>query len=197
MAKPMVVGITGTIGSGKSLVGDLLRKRAFTVIDTDELVHDLFGSDAGLQRAIADRFGREVVTNTGSIDRNKLGEIVFNDSEARKDLEAIVHPAVVQRCDQMIDEHDKDKVLFFLVPLLFEAGLVDRYDEIWTVLTDEPVLKQRLMQRTGLSAADVDKRISAQMPQKEKAARSHKIIDNSGTRDDTDRQVADLVKSLL
>ncbi|HEY9790351.1 MAG TPA: dephospho-CoA kinase [Candidatus Obscuribacterales bacterium] len=196
-AKPTVVGITGTIGSGKSLIGDLLRKRSYKVIDTDEVVHDLFGSDAGLQRAIADRFGREVVTPTGTIDRNKLGDIVFNDAEARRDLEAIVHPAVVQRCDQLVHEHSKDRLVFFLVPLLFEAGLADRYDQIWTVITDDAVLKQRLMQRTGLSSAEVDKRIAAQMPQKEKAARSHKIIDNTGTRDDTERQVADLVKSLL
>lgn len=189
MSRPKVIGITGTIGAGKSLVGKLLQSRGLTVFDTDALVHQLFASNSELKRAIANRFGPQVLTVNKDIDRNKLGTIVFNDDEARKDLEAIVHPAVVQECQRLIGENGDKPFVFFLVPLLFEAGLAERYDKIWTVVTEEQILKERLQARTNLPADEIEKRLAAQMPQERKAALAGAVIDNSGTMSETERQL--------
>ncbi len=196
MARPTVVGITGTIGSGKSLVGTLLKTRGFTVIDTDEVVHQLFASDAELQRAIGNRFGTAVLTKRNEIDRPRLGAIVFSDEEARKDLEAIVHPAVVRECERLILEHLNEKCIFFLVPLLFEAGLSSRYDKIWAVTTDDSVLRERLQARTNLSDEEMTARFAAQMSQSQKASLAHRVIDNSGSIADTEKQVNALLQEL-
>ena len=193
MARPELVAITGTIGSGKSLVGSLLSKRGFMVIDTDEVVHYLFESDADLQQAIAERFGNDLINPDTGVDRARLGQLVFNDDKARRDLEKLVHPAVHKRCDQLISGYKDERVLFFLVPLLFEANVQGRYDQSWTVIADEAVLKERLRKRTGLPPEEIDKRIATQLPQTEKATRSKHIIDNSGTIEQTDAQIAKLL----
>jgi dephospho-CoA kinase len=194
MPRPKVVGITGIIGSGKSTVGNIIASCGFFVIDTDEVVHRLLAGDANVIRAVESRFGSQVFDNRGAIDRAKLGAIVFDDENARKDLEAILHPAVLEECERLITEHSNEKVIFVLVPLLFEAKLEARYDQIWTVITGKPTLKERLKARSGFTDEDIEKRISAQMPQSEKAARSHVVIDNSGEKIETQLQVQELLK---
>jgi dephospho-CoA kinase len=183
-----VIAITGNIGAGKSLVGKLLRDRGFTVIDTDDVVHDLFENSADLRKAILARFGDSILTE-GKIDRNRLGNLVFEDAVARKDLERIVHPAVLNACDRILDQLPTASTVFMLVPLLFEAGLEQRYKEVWTVTTSEPTLRERLRRDRGLTDEQINKRLAAQIPQHEKARRSHRVINNSGTISDTTQQI--------
>jgi dephospho-CoA kinase len=184
-----VVAITGSIGSGKSLVGEILAKRGHLVIDTDVVVHELLDTDKQVQKAIADRFGKDVLHKENGIDRAKLGNIVFSDEIARRDLERIVHPATLNRCDRILDTLPIDQPVFVLIPLLFEAGLAQRYDEIWSVTANEDILRERLKKRSNLTNEEITKRLAAQLPQSEKARRSHRVINNSGPISETERQI--------
>ncbi|MBX9571089.1 MAG: dephospho-CoA kinase [Candidatus Obscuribacterales bacterium] len=184
-----VIGITGTIASGKSLVGKLLEKMGLPVIDTDHVAHHVLKNDADVKEALRKRFGTGIFGADGHINRKALGAIVFSDDAARHDLDKIVHPAVIKACRQQVYALGPVPLVFLLVPLLFEAGLEEQYDEIWTVIASPEVVRERLKKRDGLTDEEAEKRIAAQYPQAEKARRSHHVIDNSGTEDDTRRQV--------
>jgi dephospho-CoA kinase len=194
MTLAKLVAITGTIGSGKSLIGKLLSEKGFTVLDADHVVHELYCSDTAMKSAVEAQFGADILAEEGGIDRGKLAAIVFKDDEARLKLEAVVHPAVIAECRRRIAQHAGERIVFLLAPLLFEAGLEGQCDEVWTVITDEEVLKRRIAQRDKLSLAEVERRLSAQLPQSTKAARSHHIIDNSFTRRETARQLDKLLQ---
>lgn len=190
-----VIGITGTIGSGKSTVGNILRDLNIPVIDTDHVVHQLL-SESGLTRQlVADRFGASVVAADGSIDRIALGKVVFSDLKARKDLEAIVHPAVGIEMKRLIAGYLTYPVVAVLVPLLFEAGLERSFHEVWAITTKEKILQERLKSRDGLSDEQIKQRLAAQMPQYQKAARSHHVIDNSGSIESTRQQIKRLLEN--
>ena len=194
--RPYIIGITGTIGSGKSTIGSILEAMGVPVVDTDRIVHDLFESDESLVRAIKVRFGQNVLklqNGKERIDRGALGTIVFSDEKARRDLESLVHPLTIEACEQRIKALSEHKLIAVLVPLLFEAGLEKYYDEIWTVHVSDSVLKERLKLRDQLTDEEADKRLAAQLSQAEKMARSHCLIDNSGSRQDTEEQVKRLV----
>lgn len=190
-----VIGITGTIGSGKSLVGKLLAEEGMHVIDTDHVVHELLRSDPHVHRLLRARFGDDIFLPVGGIDRKKL-RFVFQDAAAKKDLEAILHPRVRQTCRELIAQRSGDKWVAVQVPLLFEAKLESEYDEIWTVVARDEVVRERLKKRDGLTDAEVDLRLKAQFPQAEKARRSHRVLDNSGTIDDTRALVKQVLRQL-
>ncbi|HEY9733295.1 MAG TPA: dephospho-CoA kinase [Drouetiella sp.] len=188
---PYILGITGTISSGKSLVGKLLSERGIPVFDSDLIVHDLLTLDTPTRRAVTDRFGDKIVdlNRHGAINRAVLGQIVFSNTEARKDLEAIVHPAVIKESRRRIHEHPNNAIVAVLAPLLFEAGLKNEYNEIWTIVTNMETLKERLKQRDKLSDTEVERRLAAQWSQDKKASLSDATIDNSGTPEETAKQV--------
>ncbi|MBK9141331.1 MAG: dephospho-CoA kinase [Candidatus Melainabacteria bacterium] len=197
--KPFIIGVTGSIGSGKSTVGAILTDLEVPVIDTDRIVHDLLEGDHAVIAAITDRFGKDITRSLEgrtTIDRTRLGRLVFADPAARRDLERIVHPATILECRRRIDALASSGLVAVLVPLLFEAGLESEYDEIWTVFTDEKSLKRRIMERDGLSGEDTDRRLAAQLSQAEKISRSRHTIDNSGTKENTRKQVEALVEKL-
>lgn len=207
---PVILGITGTIASGKSTVGRLLAERGIAVIDTDQLTHDVLTNDISVKKAIVEQFGPGVLEsadceNASSkdhgpdrpIDRKNLAKIVFQNSDSRRKLEQIVHPSVVLSCRRRIKELNKEKIVAVLVPLLFEANMADEYDEIWTVFTSEEVLKQRLGERDKLDAIEIQRRLQAQLPQSEKCSRADQVIDNSHSEAETARQVNLLIEKLL
>jgi len=217
---PIVLGITGTIASGKSTVGRLLAEKNIPVIDTDQLTHDVLAHDVSVKKAIIEQFGPGVLeapatetTNTAAasseaanaeispqdrpIDRKNLAKIVFQNADSRRKLEQIVHPSVVLSCRRRIKELNQEKIVAVLVPLLFEANMADEYDEIWTVFTSEEVLKQRLGERDKLDAIEIQRRLEAQLPQSEKCNRADQVIDNSHSEAETARQVNLLLEKLL
>jgi dephospho-CoA kinase len=185
----VILGITGTIGSGKSTVGRLLQEAKVPVFDSDHIVHALLTNENPVREAVISRFGNEIRRPDGAVDRKKLGALVFNDDLARKDLESIVHPAVRAQIRQHVHDQSQSPVVAFLVPLLFEAGSQAQYDEVWTVVADEEVLRERLKARDKLDDDAARRRLSAQMPQSEKAARAAYVIDNSGSVERTREQV--------
>lgn len=217
---PIVLGITGTIASGKSTVGRLLAEKNIPVIDTDQLTHDVLAHDVSVKKAIVEQFGPGVLqapttetTNSAAasseaanaeispldtpIDRKNLAKIVFKNADSRRKLEQIVHPSVVLSCRRRIKELNQEKIVAVLVPLLFEANMADEYDEIWTVFTSEEVLKQRLGERDKLDAIEIQRRLEAQLPQSEKCNRADQVIDNSHSEAETARQVNLLLEKLL
>lgn len=193
--KTKVIGITGTIASGKSLVGKLLEEYGVPVLDTDHIAHDVQAQDPDVRQALRQRFGDGVFSPEGKLDRKKLAAIVFNDRLALADLNAIVHPAVLRECRRRIAALEGHPVVAVLVPLLFEAGLASHYDEIWTVIASDEVVKARLKARDCISDEEAEKRIKAQFSQSEKVAGSDHVIDNSGTVDDTKKQVLALLSA--
>jgi len=197
--KPFLIGITGTIGSGKSKVGAILEELGIPVIDSDIVVHDLFSKSAPLKEAIRSRFGDGVISGSGDdekVDRTALGKIVFGDAAARKDLESIVHPATIKECQRRVSEHQDSDLVAMLVPLLFEAGLEKHYDQIWALYTDDAILRSRLSARDNLTPEEVDRRLAAQLPQSDKVSRADERIDNSGTLEETKAQVLQLVEKV-
>jgi len=195
---PYILGITGTISSGKSLVGKLLAERNVPVFDSDSIVHDLLSLETPTRKAVVERFGENIVDpeRNGAIDRVRLGKVVFSDATARKDLEEIVHPAVIKETRRRINELPENSIAAVLAPLLFEAGLQNEYNEIWAVTTDLETLKQRLRQRDNLSDSEVEKRLAAQWSQEKKASLSDAVIDNSGTPQNTAQQVDLLLEKI-
>jgi dephospho-CoA kinase len=195
---PFAIAVTGTIGSGKSLVGSILAEAKVPVLDCDEVVHNLLNNDSEVQSKLRDRFGSAVfgVDDVGDtvVLRHNLGQLVFNDLEARHDLERIVHPSVIRNCASWVSAR-QEPVVAVLVPLLFEAGLPQRYDETWTVTCDEPVLRHRLKTRNNYDDKEIDNRLAAQLSQKEKASRATKVIDNSGSIQATRDQVLELLSA--
>jgi dephospho-CoA kinase len=187
--KTKVVGITGTIASGKSLVGRLLSEAGVPVLDTDHICHEVEANDREVRKALLERFGPQVFENGGALNRKKLGRIVFDNPEALRQLNDIVHPAIRAELQRQVAELSGVPLVAVLVPLLFEAGVEKQYDEIWTVTAADAVVRTRLKLRDGISDEDADKRLGAQFSQQEKIARSNRVIDNSGTIDDTRLQV--------
>ncbi len=188
---PRIIGVTGTIGSGKSTVGRILAELGVPVVDTDHIVHELMEKDRGLKNAIVERFGPSVLKANGvsTIDRARLGSIVFQDEKARRDLEALVHPLVILEYRRRAALMPDTPVVAILVPLLFETGIESEFDEVWAVVADSQTLRRRLKERDRLSDDEVESRLSAQLPQAEKASRADRTIDNSGSLADTRRQL--------
>ncbi|HMY02076.1 MAG TPA: dephospho-CoA kinase, partial [Candidatus Obscuribacter sp.] len=137
------------------------------------------------------------------VDRKALGALVFSDPQKRRNLEAILHPNVILNCRKRVKDLSESgsssrfPLVAILVPLLFEAKLEKEYDEIWSVFTEESVLRQRLGERDKLSQAEIENRLAAQLPQSEKARRAGQVIDNSGTPDETERQVNLLLEKMF
>lgn len=193
------IGITGTIGSGKSLIGKILKAHEVPVLDVDNVVHILLDSNQSVQTKIREHFGDEYLIkaadNSLKVDRQKLGKLVFQNVDERRALEAIVHPAVQAFTEEWILEQNAP-VTAVLIPLLFEAGKPGNFQQIWSVVCDEPVLRDRLKQRNNFSNEEITKRLSAQLSQDEKAARADSVIDNSGTIEETQAQVLSLLSEI-
>jgi dephospho-CoA kinase len=187
----IVAGLTGNIASGKSTVAAFLRRSGAWIIDADQIAHDVVAPGQPALEEIRRHFGDDMLTPEGSLNREKLGRMVFEDPDARRRLEAIVHPRVSAEIDRQmarIAENHPEAVVIMDIPLLFETGRTEGLTDIIVVYTPEPVQLQRLIQRNGLSPAEAKARMASQMPLKEKVARATLVIDNSGTLADTERQ---------
>ena len=183
-----IIGLTGGIASGKSTVSRALRELGAIIIDADEVAHAIIEPGKPAWEDIVEHFGSEVLNPDQTIDREKLGAIVFNDPERLQELNQITHPRVGEQFKQMIKDiksQQADAVLFIEVPLLYETHMDRICDEVWVVWVDEETQIQRLMKRDGLSREDALKRIDAQMSLDEKAKRADVVIDNSFSIEET------------
>ncbi len=186
-----LIGLTGNIATGKSLVSRMLSDFRAHVIDADALVHELQRKGTSVWAGIVGEFGEEILRADGEIDRAKLGALVFSDSRALRQLEAIVHPAVGLEIERQISNHQSpiSKVVVIEAIKLIEAGLHERCNALWVVTSRPEVQLERLMRTRGLSEADARARIAAQPPQSEKATLADVLIENNGTVEELRKQV--------
>jgi len=174
------VGLTGGIASGKSLVAAELAARGAIIIDADVLAREVVEPGTPALAAIVERFGSQVLTD-GQLDRSRLGEIVFADPLARRDLERIVHPAVRARAIELERCAEGAAVVVHVIPLLVETGQQQNFDFVVTVDVDQETQIQRLMARNGFSRAEAESRIAAQATREDRRAAADVVLDNTGT----------------
>ena len=187
--RPYVVGLTGNIATGKSVVGKMLAQLGAEHIDADRLAHQVMAHGRPAWRQIVAAFGDEVLLPGGDLDRRKLGAIVFADPGALARLEGFVHPEVIALTEERVAASAASVVVIEAIKLI-ESGMVARIcDALWVVTAPRKVQIARLIAQRGHRYQDAVLRIDAQPPQAAKAARADVVIDNSGTIEETQRQV--------
>ncbi|CAM4443224.1 dephospho-CoA kinase [Paenibacillus phoenicis] len=190
----MNIGLTGGIATGKSTVSRLLAERGAAIIDADVIAREIMEPGHPVLAAVSERFGPGVLHPDGTLNRKKLGEIVFSHPEERKALEALTHPAIraeMKRRMEELEAADPHRLVVADIPLLYESGLDPLYDQIMVVYVPREVQLTRLMLRDGLSKEAAEQRISAQMDIEIKKERADILIDNSGGLEETKRQIDD------
>ncbi|HEV8345016.1 MAG TPA: dephospho-CoA kinase [Vicinamibacterales bacterium] len=192
------VALTGGIATGKSYVLEQLRRHGVPCIDSDALVHGITAAGTEAAAAIAARFGGDILAPDGSVDRAKLGPIVFADPAARTDLERIVHPAVYRAIEAGLRGFERMGDSPFAVvdiPLLYETGAEDKFDRV-VVTACPPELQLARLRERGMSDTEARRRLAAQWPTAEKASRADFVITTDGTFEDTDRQIDAVVNAI-
>jgi dephospho-CoA kinase len=195
----MNIGLTGGIATGKSTVARMLVERGAALVDADQIAREIVEPGQPALQAIAERFGPGVLREDGTLNRKKLGEIVFADPAERKALEAITHPIIRARMRERmaaLEAERPDRLVVVDVPLLYESGLESYFERVVVVYVPRDVQKQRLMERDKLSETEAERRLEAQMPIEEKRRRADVVIDNSGTLEETRRQVDAFLRTL-
>ena len=183
-----VIGLTGNIATGKSVVRKMLEHLGAYSIDADALSHRAIAKGAPGYQKVIDTFGKWIVGRDGEIDRAKLGRLVFNDPEALQQLESIVHPLIEQAVDVMIQRATQRVIVIEAIKLL-EGKLAAGCDSIWVTFAPESIQKARLIQKRTMSEQDALQRIHAQPAQEVKTAAANVVIQNSGSFEDTWKQV--------
>jgi dephospho-CoA kinase len=193
------VALTGGIATGKSFVLAEFRKRGVPCLDADLLARGVIAPGTEAAKAIAGRFGADLIKEDGSVDRPRLASIVFQDAAARRDLEAIIHPAVYRaihaglRAFELVGRYRLGMVD---IPLLYESGHAREFDKVIVTACPEGLQIARLRER-GMSEDEARQRIAAQWPTLEKASRADFVVNTARTPGDTERQVEEILRQLL
>lgn len=199
MASGKVLGVTGGIASGKSQVTAMLADAGCPVLSADQVARDVVAPGTELLGRLVATFGSQVLSSDGALERDRLGQIVFHDSEARQQLNALMHPAIAEESTARLAglREADNPLIVYEAPLLFEAGATSRVDEILVVFVAPEIQIERLCLRDGIAREEALTKISAQWPQHDKVAQADYVIDNSGSIDETRFQVEALHHYLL
>lgn len=192
----MIIGLTGSIASGKSTVAKLLKERGYPIVDSDEIARLVVQPGKPALKEIEELFGSQVIREDGSMDRVAVGKIVFSDSEKRTQLNNVVHPVIR---NELIAQKEAylaagAETVVLDIPLLFENKLHDYVEKILVVSVTPIIQKQRLLARNGLSEQEASARIASQLPMNVKEAGADAVIDNNGTIKETANQLDAIVK---
>lgn len=192
----LIVGLTGGIASGKSTVSSMFTSLDIPVIDADKISREVVEPGKDAYEEIHRVFGADVFKEDQTLDRKRLGAIVFADEEKRKQLNAIVHPAVRREMLQQRDHYvgNGEKCVILDIPLLFEGNLTGIVDKTIVVSVDEDVQLDRLMKRDQSTKEEAKQRIRSQIPIKEKARLADAVIDNNGSKIDSYNQLENILK---
>ena len=190
----MIVALTGNIAAGKSSVVALFRQWGAGIVDADEVVRDLQRPGTEVFKQIVKRFGKAVLTSAGELDRAALRRLILEDTRARSDLNAIVHPAVRAQRDALVAAARAAgaRIIVADIPLLFEAADPAEFDAVVLVDAPEAVRLHRLVTMRGLPREDAERLIAAQLPSDTKRPRSQFVIDNDGDRAQLERRARDV-----
>lgn len=186
--------MTGGIASGKSTVARLLERLGARVIDADQLAREAVRPGEPAYEEIIREFGSAILAQDGTINRKALGAIVFADPEARRRLERITHPAIGRLAEEYLADCREAgvEVVFYMAPLLIEAGVTSRVEEIWVVYADSETQVQRVTARDSVSRGEAVQRLAAQMPMDEKVRFGRVVIDNTGTLEQLEKRVSEI-----
>jgi dephospho-CoA kinase len=190
-----LIAVTGGIAAGKSSVCNRLRELGAHVESADELVRFVQRKGSPILEAIRERFGLGVIDESGELDRAALGRLIFEDADARRDLEKIVHPAIQAELSHRIDTitaNDPNAVIVYDIPLLVESKRVDEFDSVIVLACDPDVRRQRLIDLRGMTADEADARIAAQATEVERMQVADWIIDTGESLEETIEQVDDV-----
>jgi dephospho-CoA kinase len=192
-----LIGLTGGIATGKTTVSNYLRDRyGFPILDADIYAKEAVEVDSPIFQEIVKRYGSEIQLENRALNRTKLGDIIFNDHEEKKWLEAQIHPYVRKRFQEVIDSLD-NQIIVLSIPLLIEANLTHLVSEIWVVFCHYDQQIQRLQQRNYLTEQQAIARIKNQLPLAEKITRADVVLDNSGGLDFLYQQIDQIVKKRI
>jgi dephospho-CoA kinase len=195
----LIAGLTGGIATGKSTVSSILREAGTIIIDADAIARDAVKKNLPAWHEIVRIFGKEVLLPDGEIDRAYLGGIIFRDSSKKEILNQIVHPHVIQKVAELIEEIGKkfpDSIVILDVPLLIEAGMDKGLEDVILVYTPEWIQIERLIERDGITEEEALLKIRSQMPIEDKRKVASVIIDNSGSIEATKKRALEVFDSL-
>ena len=190
----LIIGITGSIACGKSLVSNYLREKGYTIIDADKIGHMALENDE-VKKQLVNKFGKSILKNN-EVNRVTLGKLVFENKENLKELNNIIHPQIRKNISEQIQVHKNEKLVFVDVPLLFEAKFDDLVEKIIVISLDEKIQLERLMNRNSLSKEEALQRIKSQIPVREKEKLGDYVVDNSFTQENTYSQVDRILEKL-
>ena len=192
-----IIGITGGIASGKSIVTEFLRQQGYQVIDADQVVHELQEPGGRLYQALLSAFGSAILREDGRLDRPKLGAMIFGNpqllEQSSQIQNQIIREELAGRRDMLAETED---IFFMDLPLLFELQYEDWFDQIWLVDVTVETQLSRLMTRNALSQDEAEKRIAAQLSLQEKRKRADVLIDNNGSLEETRQQIRNALQKL-
>ncbi len=177
----MIIGLTGSIATGKSQSSKIFKKLGCYIIDADKLSRTLTTKDSKCLKEIVETFGTDILNYNGTLNRKKLGQIVFNDKQAKMDLERIIHPHIINKTNEIIAKKYNKTNIIVDAPLLFEVGLDRVCDKVIVIYARYHIQITRFMKRDNLSKEEAIKRIALQMPIEDKMKLADITIDNSGT----------------
>jgi len=189
------VALTGGIGSGKSLVGEILEELGALVIDSDQLAREVIERGSPGYEEVVNAFGDSILSE-GQIDRSKLAAVVFNETDLRKKLESIIHPLVREAAEKLARKLPSGAILINQIPLLVESDGAKRFDYVVTVSADEEIRRERLRLR-GLKDYEITQRIAAQVSDSQREKIANYIIRNDGSIDELTRAVEALMANEL
>lgn len=186
------IAITGSIASGKSSVMKYLKEKGYHVVDCDAINFDLQRKKATGYQKIVDAFGTDILDMDQNLDRKKLAHIIFSDASAKKTLEEIMHPLIFKELEKIRENSDED--VYVEVPLLFELGWENAFDESWLIVSPSSQLMERCVQFRNMNQKEVESRLASQMDVEEKKKRADVIINNTATLFDLYQQIDALLE---
>jgi len=187
----LVIGLTGGIASGKSTVAKMFEQLNIPIIDADKIAREVVLPGEETYDKIVETFGDDILQEDGTLNRKKLGAIIFANDDKRQQLNALIHPAIRQRMLKKRDQYiaANERCIVLDIPLLFESNLTHFVEKVIVVYVDEATQLKRLINRDHLSETEAKQRMDAQLSLEEKAKQAHVVIDNNGTIEQTKQQL--------
>lgn len=187
----MIIGLTGSIASGKSTVSAMLRERGFPIVDADEIARLVVEPKTPVIQKIEEVFGQEVIQEDGTLNREQLGALIFGNEKKREQLNEIIHPAIRAEMLRQKEVHlaNGEKTVIMDIPLLFESKLQSFVEKIIVVTVTTENQQKRLTDRNGFTEEEALARIQSQLPLATKEAGADAVLDNNGTVEETERQL--------